>query len=78
MLNKQSVNFTPSQPNQTYIYIYNKVSCIYCKFRLKHKRSMGDYGWSMDFDTSQDIVAVEDGRLLEYPIGLWVTMGDYG
>ena len=39
---------------------------------------MGGYGWSMDFDTSQDIVAVEDGRLLEYPIGLWVTMGDYG
>ena len=33
--------------------------------------SMGDYGWSMDFDTSQDIAArhaVEDGRVLEYPI----------
>ena len=24
--------------------------------------AMGDYGWSMDFDTSQDIVAVEYGR----------------
>ena len=29
--------------------------------------AMGDYGWSMDFDTSQDIVAVEYGRVLEYP-----------
>ena len=29
--------------------------------------SMGDYGWSMDFDTSQDIAAVEDGEVLEYP-----------
>ena len=25
---------------------------------------MGDYGWSMDFDTSQDIVAVEYGRVM--------------
>ena len=29
--------------------------------------SMGDYGWSMDFGTSQDIAAVEDGEVLEYP-----------
>ena len=29
--------------------------------------TMGDYGWSMDFDTSQDIIAVEDGEVLEYP-----------
>ena len=46
---------------------------------------MGDYGWSMDFDTYQDIVAVEYGRVLEYPKKrdkisdhekkLWVTMG---
>ena len=28
---------------------------------------MGNYGWSMDFGTSQDIVAVEYGRVLEYP-----------
>ena len=28
---------------------------------------MGDYGWSMDFGTSQDIAAVEDGEVLEYP-----------
>ena len=28
---------------------------------------MGDYGWSRNFDTSQDIVAVEDGGVLEYP-----------
>ena len=27
----------------------------------------GEYGWSMDFDTSQGIVAVEYGRVLEYP-----------
>ena len=27
---------------------------------------VGDYGWSMDFDTSQGIVAVEYGRVLEY------------
>ena len=29
--------------------------------------SMGDYGWSMNSDTSQGIVAVEHGRVLEYP-----------
>ena len=29
--------------------------------------TMGDYGWSIDFDTSQGIVAVEYGRVLEYP-----------
>ena len=29
--------------------------------------TMGDYGWSMNFDTSQGIVAVEYGRVLEYP-----------
>ena len=29
--------------------------------------AMGDYGWSMNFDTSQGIVAVEYGRVLEYP-----------
>ena len=28
---------------------------------------MGDYGWSMDFDTPQGIDAVEYGRVLEYP-----------
>ena len=28
---------------------------------------MGDYGWSRNFDTSQGIVAVEYGRVLEYP-----------
>ena len=27
----------------------------------------GDYGWSMDFGTSQGSVAVEYGRVLEYP-----------
>ena len=26
-----------------------------------------DYGWSMDFGTSQGSVAVEYGRVLEYP-----------
>ena len=31
------------------------------------RRTMGDYGWSMNFDTSQGIVAVEYGRVLEYP-----------
>ena len=30
------------------------------------KQDMGDYGWSRNFDTSQDIVAVEDGGVLEY------------
>ena len=30
-------------------------------------RIMGDYGWSMDFDTPQGIDAVEYGRVLEYP-----------
>ena len=37
---------------------------------------MGDYGWSMDFDTYQDIVAVDYGRVLEYPRKrnkIWVT-----
>ena len=29
--------------------------------------AMGDYGWSMDSDTPQGIVAVEYGRVLEYP-----------
>ena len=29
--------------------------------------AMGDYGWSMDFDTPQGIDAVEYGRVLEYP-----------
>ena len=29
--------------------------------------TMGDYGWSMDFDTPQGIDAVEYGRVLEYP-----------
>ena len=29
--------------------------------------TMGDYGWSMDFGTSQGSVAVEYGRVLEYP-----------
>ena len=29
--------------------------------------SMGDYGWSMNSDTPQGIVAVEYGRVLEYP-----------
>ena len=29
--------------------------------------AMGDYGWSMDFGTSQGSVAVEYGRVLEYP-----------
>ena len=29
--------------------------------------TMGDYGWSMNFDTSQGIDAVEYGRVLEYP-----------
>ena len=29
--------------------------------------AMGDYGWSMNFDTSQGIDAVEYGRVLEYP-----------
>ena len=28
---------------------------------------MGDYGWSMNFDTPQGIAAVEYGRVLEYP-----------
>ena len=28
---------------------------------------MGDYGWSMNSDTSQGIVAVEYDRVLEYP-----------
>ena len=28
---------------------------------------MGDYVWSMDFGTSQGSVAVEYGRVLEYP-----------
>ena len=28
---------------------------------------MGDYGWSMNFDTPQGIDAVEYGRVLEYP-----------
>ena len=28
---------------------------------------MGNYGWSSNFDTSQDIVAVKDGGVLEYP-----------
>ena len=28
---------------------------------------MGDYGWSMNFGTSQGSVAVEYGRVLEYP-----------
>ena len=28
---------------------------------------MGDYGWSMDFGTSKGSVAVEYGRVLEYP-----------
>jgi len=28
---------------------------------------MGDYVWSMNSDTSQGIVAVEYGRVLEYP-----------
>ena len=27
---------------------------------------MGDYGWSMNSDTPQGIVAVEYGRVLEY------------
>ena len=30
-------------------------------------KNMGDYGWSMDFGTSQGSVAVEYGRVLEYP-----------
>ena len=32
-----------------------------------HFLAMGDYGWSMDSGTSQGSVAVEYGRVLEYP-----------
>ena len=43
---------------------------------------MGDYGWSMDSGTSQGSVAVEYGRVLEYPKkrnkSQTTTMGDYG
>ena len=36
--------------------------------RIKHGNwTMGDYGWSMDSGTSQGSVAVEYGRVLEYP-----------
>jgi hypothetical protein len=33
----------------------------------KETMTMGDYGWSMDFDTPQGIDAVEYGRVLVYP-----------
>ena len=33
----------------------------------EHDAPMGDYGWSMDSGTSQGSVAVEYGRVLEYP-----------
>ena len=35
------------------------------KVGLATEETMGDYGWSMNFDTSQDIAAVEYGRVLE-------------
>ena len=38
---------------------------------------MGGYGWSMDFDTSQDIVAVEDGRVLEHPKNREIKLTDF-
>ena len=34
---------------------------------LASRKTMGDYGWSMDSDTPQGIDAVEYGRVLEYP-----------
>ena len=36
--------------------------------------TMGDYGWSMDFDTPQGIDAVEYGRVLEYPIFFYLDI----
>ena len=40
---------------------------VYLPPQGKEMVTMGDYGWSIDFDTSQGIVAVEYGRVLEYP-----------
>ena len=37
------------------------------EFHDRKIMAMGDYGWSMDFGTSQGSVAVEYGRVLEYP-----------
>ena len=57
----------PCLPNGYLVKIEIKTLQIEIQTLLASRKTMGDYGWSMDSDTPQGIDAVEYGRVLEYP-----------